>query len=227
MAGVAGAMQPPEAYSSEEGQPADRMRTQPVCRICPYSADADSSIDPNRRQYGARCSEIEIEGDPLAREWAARAPQSRRVGEAAIFPRAVSGRSFLLWLCRSRLSSTGGSQALTPGSGAWLFPDCLCGSRDMNQRGRRARAHLRPAGRQARLGRGAKIRGEPALSEVEGPALSEVEGPALSEVEGRRSGGSCLLCPQQEEVARPRPARSKCVSARLSYRPRCKPRLVL
>jgi len=140
------------------------MRTRSVCRICLYSANRDASIDPNRRQSGARCSETEIEGDLLTRELAAlssgpqaacpepvegsRSPragsfgfaQDRRSrsarcrlqdgnpGGAAIFPRVVSRRSFLLWPCWSGISSSGGSQPLTPGSGAWLFPDFISSS---------------------------------------------------------------------------------------------------
>src|SRR5712691_9571151 len=124
------------------------MRTQPVCRICLYSADRDASIDPNRRRSGARCSEFEIERDPLTPVLAARAPQSRRVGGAAIFPRVVSGRSFLLWPCRSGISSPGGSRPLTPASGAWLFPD-----RQAKIRGRPADlslSFLSPLGGEAR-----------------------------------------------------------------------------
>ncbi len=84
----------------------------------------------------ARRSETEIERDPLSPVLAGRAPQSRPAGGAAIFPRVVSWRSFLLWPCRSGLASDGGSQPLPPGSGAWLFPDRHCGSIDMSQRRR-------------------------------------------------------------------------------------------
>ena len=129
------------------------MRTRAVCRICLYSAHRDASIDPNRRQSGAHCSETEIEGDPLApvlpafssgprasrspheheRAGSSRSgrcrPQDGNAGGAAIFPRAVSGRPFLLWPCRRRLPSTGGSRSLTPASGAWLFPDRIAGAR--------------------------------------------------------------------------------------------------
>ena len=61
--------------------------------------------------------------------------QDGNPGGAAIFPRVVSRRSFLLWPCWSGISSSGGSQPLTPGSGAWLFPDRHFGSTGMSQRG--------------------------------------------------------------------------------------------
>jgi hypothetical protein len=42
-------------------------------------------------------------------------------------------KRFLLWPCRRRLSSPGGSQPLTPGSGAWLFPDRHRGSTTIDE----------------------------------------------------------------------------------------------
>ena len=128
---------PPKFHRSERGV---SRRTECGHELCAESVPiAPTEMHLSIRTAanpGARCSETEIEGDPLSREWAARAPQSRRVGGAGIFPRVVSRRPYLLWPCRRRLSSPGGSQPLTPGSGAWLFPDCRCGSDAMNQRGR-------------------------------------------------------------------------------------------
>jgi len=45
------ALAPPTVFQwRSRRQRADRMRTRAVCRICLYSAGADSSIDPNSRQ---------------------------------------------------------------------------------------------------------------------------------------------------------------------------------
>jgi hypothetical protein len=95
---------------------------EPVERACPEPVEGSRS--PLEHE---RAGSFGFAQDRRSRSGRCR-PQDGNVGGAAIFPRVVSRRSFLLWPCRRRLSSCGGSQPLTPGSGAWLFPDCHFGS---------------------------------------------------------------------------------------------------
>src|SRR6266480_6020679 len=68
------------------------MRTEPVCLICPFSANRDASIDPTAANPGARCSETEIEGDLLTRE----------SGPQAACPEPVEGSRSPRWILRHR-----------------------------------------------------------------------------------------------------------------------------
>jgi hypothetical protein len=89
-------------------------------------------FDPNRRQSRrASFGEKQIERDPLALVGSAARPHNGNAG-AAIFPGVDSRRSFLLWPSRCGDPCASGSKRLTPGPGAWLFPDATSCSESRN-----------------------------------------------------------------------------------------------
>jgi len=126
VAGVAGTMQPPKPHSSEEG----RRRTECGHNLCAESV----SIAPTEMHLSIRTApnparvvrRLRLRRS-LAREWAARAPQSRRVGEVAHFSLARSGAHFCCGVPQPPPKHWWVT-SLTPGSGAWLFAAAVAGA---------------------------------------------------------------------------------------------------
>jgi hypothetical protein len=98
-----------------------------------------ATLERRRVQCGANCdalcSEVWFERGPpvvhgicLAACTFANAGAASSAGRAAIFRRVTFWRSCRLWSLRGGVASSGGAKGLTPGSGAWLFPDCHFGS---------------------------------------------------------------------------------------------------